>query len=152
MKRARGASMILALFLLVTLAALGAYLLSIYTVQQQTTTQDESGQRASQAARAGLEWGAYQVLRQSGSTFTTGCNGTVSPATTVQLVTFTAASGSLGGFYARVTCTTFGTETEGAATVRTYKIISTGCNDPNCAAPALGPMYVERELQVSLAN
>jgi MSHA biogenesis protein MshP len=152
MTRARGASMILALFLLVTLSALGAFLLSIYAVQQQTTTQDELAQRAYQAARGGLEWGVYQLLRKSTSGFTTACNGTVSPAETVQTIPFGATSGSLSGFYAKVTCTTFGTETEGGTTVRTYKVKATGCNDANCTSPTLTPTYVERELQVSLAN
>jgi len=148
MKRVRGASMILALFLLVTLSALGAYLLSIYTVQQQTTTQDELAQRAYQAARTGLEWGAYQLLRQSGGAFTAACNG----GTTTQTIPFTAASGNLNGFSVRVTCTTFGTEIEGGVTVRSYRVTARGCNQADCASPTLGPNYVERELQASLAN
>lgn len=51
-----------AIFILVILAALGAYALSISSVQQVTSTQDVQGSRAYQAARAGVEWGIYQVL------------------------------------------------------------------------------------------
>jgi len=51
-----------AIFILVILAALGAYALNITSVQQSTSTQDVQGARAYQAARAGVEWAAYQVL------------------------------------------------------------------------------------------
>lgn len=144
----RGASIVLALFLLVTLSALGAFLLTIYSVQQQTTTQDELAQRAYQAARAGIEWGGYQLLRQPSGAFTAACNG----GTETQTITFSTASGNLSGFTARVTCISFGTETEGSATVRSYRLTARGCNDPNCAAPTLGPFYVERELQAAMTN
>jgi len=140
--------MILALFLLVTLSAVGAFLVTIYTVQQQTTTQDELAQRAYQAARAGMEWGTYQLLRQSGGAFTTACNG----GSTTQTISFTAASGNLAGFSVRVTCTSFGSEIEGSATVTSYRIVARGCNQANCAAPTLGPNYVERELQAAIVN
>ena len=51
-----------AIFVLVILAALGAYALNITSVQQATSTQDVQGSRAYQAARAGVEWAAYQTL------------------------------------------------------------------------------------------
>jgi MSHA biogenesis protein MshP len=143
-----GASMILALFLIVTLAGVGGFLVSIYTVQQQTTTQDELAQRAYQSARAGLQWGAYQLLRQSGGAFTLACDA----GSTTQTISFTAASGNLSGFSVRVTCTSFGSQVEGAETVRSYRVVARGCNQANCAAPTLGPFYVERELQATVAN
>lgn len=52
-----------ALFIIVTLAAIGTYLLTVSTGQVAAATQDEQGARAYQAARAGIEWGAYQVLK-----------------------------------------------------------------------------------------
>jgi hypothetical protein len=72
--RARGFALILAVFLIVSLAAIGAYLLTVSNVQVATGVMDEQGARAYQAARAGLEWGAYQVLQNSGGSFaTTNC-------------------------------------------------------------------------------
>ena len=47
--RERGFSLILAIFLLVSLAALGAYLLTISTLQQESSAADELGARAYQA-------------------------------------------------------------------------------------------------------
>jgi len=51
-----------AIFLLVILAALAAFLVTISTTQNVTSAQDAQGARAYQAARAGIEWGLYQVL------------------------------------------------------------------------------------------
>ncbi|MDI1361652.1 hypothetical protein [Methylotenera sp.] len=61
-----------AIFILVILAALGAYALNITSVQQNTSLQDTQGTRAYQAARAGVEWAAYQVLNP-GSTALVNC-------------------------------------------------------------------------------
>ncbi|MGH8637940.1 MAG: agglutinin biogenesis protein MshP, partial [Burkholderiales bacterium] len=65
LRRARGFALVLAVFLLVSLAAIGAYLLSVSNVQVETGIRDEQAARAYQAARAGLEWGAYRVLSAS---------------------------------------------------------------------------------------
>ena len=51
-----------AIFLLVILAALAAFLVNISTTQNMTSAQDIQGARAYHAARAGVEWGLYQVL------------------------------------------------------------------------------------------
>ena len=51
-----GFASIAALFLLVVLAALGAFMVSISSSQQLTSAQDIQGSRAYWAAKAGLEW------------------------------------------------------------------------------------------------
>jgi len=61
-----------AIFILVILAGLGAYALNITSVQQNTSLQDTQGTKAYQAARAGVEWAAYQVLNP-GSTTLVNC-------------------------------------------------------------------------------
>lgn len=134
--RIRGFALILALFLIVGLAAIGAYLLSVSNVQVETGVMDEQGARAYQAARAGLDWGAYRVLR----------NATCPGATTIGPL-----PAALSGFYAEVTCTSFGLETEGGATVTTFRIVSTGCNATPCSSGS-GATYVERQLQLTVAN
>ena len=62
----RGFALVSAIFLLVVLAALGAYMMDFSSVQHSTSTQDVNGTRAYQAARAGMEWGVYQILRNPG--------------------------------------------------------------------------------------
>ena len=52
-----GFAAIAALFLLVVLAALGAFMVSFSNTQHVTSAQDVQGSRAYWAARAGLEWG-----------------------------------------------------------------------------------------------
>lgn len=52
----RGFAAITAVFILVVLAALGAFMVSTSTSQQLTSAQDIQGSRAYWAARAGIEW------------------------------------------------------------------------------------------------
>jgi len=138
LRRARGFALVLALFLIVSLGAIGAYLLTVSNVQVESGIMDEQGARAYQAARAGLDWQAYRVLRV----------GICDPGPTVIALPF-----DLTGFYAEVTCTAFGLESEGGTPVSTYRIVSTGCNPaaPPCAS-GTGATYVERQLQLTVAN
>jgi MSHA biogenesis protein MshP len=53
----RGFAAIAAIFLVVGLASLGAFMLTLSNTQQLTSAQDVQGTRAYWAARAGLEWG-----------------------------------------------------------------------------------------------
>lgn len=140
LRRARGFALILALFLIVSLAAIGAYLLSVSNVQVESGIKDEEGARAYQAARAGLDWGAYRVLRAG------ACAGTTT-------ITFPTGGPSdfLAGFYAEVACTSNPPENEGGAAITTYSIVSTGCNATPCASGS-GAAYVERQLQLTVAN
>src|SRR5450830_1394703 len=57
----RGFAAISAIFLVVILAALGAFMLTFSNTQQLTSAQDLQGTRAYWAARAGLEWGIGSV-------------------------------------------------------------------------------------------
>lgn len=133
-KRAQGFALVLALFLIVSLAAIAGYLLTVSNAQVEAGVMDEQGAHAYQAARAGLEWGAYQVLRAS------NCP----PGPTH--IPFAS------GFRASVTCTAFVPESEAGVTVNTFRITSTGCNDAaGCPGTAV-PGYVERQLQLTVAN
>jgi len=138
LRRRRGFALMLAVFLIVTLAAIGAYVLTISTGQMAAASQDEQATRAYQAARAGIERGIYQVLISS--------NCAVPPS-----IPFTRPG--LSGFYAELTCLQVGiTETEGTASVKVYRITSKGCNASPCSPATPTPTYVERELQVTVAN
>src|SRR5450759_682946 len=67
----RGFSLVSAIFLLVVIAALGTFAVTLSTTQQQSAALDVLGSRAYQAARAGIEWGAYQVLQNNSCLVTT---------------------------------------------------------------------------------
>jgi len=129
--RQRGFSIVSAIFLLVVLSALGAFMLTFSNVQQMTSAQDVQGSRAYQAARTGIEWGAYQILQNSGS---------CAASTTVPL------GGNLSGFNLIVTCNKT-TYTEGGNTVNLYQITATA-NSGTVGSTT----YIERQLQATIAN
>jgi len=140
-QRQRGFLIIAAVFLLVVLAGLVAYLTTVSTTSQAASAADLNSARAYQAARAGIEWGAYQLLRDSGGAFTATCNG----GTATSNLTF-------GDFTATVTCTAGASLSEGASTVRAYRIVSNGCNQPACPTVTTSATYVERELAISITS
>ncbi len=142
--RQSGFVLVLAVFMLVMLAAISAYLLTISNLQVQAAVQDEAGARAYQSARTGIDWGASQILRAPAQAFATAC---VAGATTQTI----ALSGQLAGFSVAVTCQAGAAQTEGASTFRAYNITATGCNQVSCPGTA-GATYVERQLKVSLVN
>ena len=72
-KKQRGFSLVSAIFLLVVIAALGTFAVTLSTTQQQSSALDVMGARAYQAAQAGIEWGAFQVLPNSAAVFATTC-------------------------------------------------------------------------------
>jgi len=127
--------MVTAIFLVVTLAALGAFAMSMFRVQQTSAAFDELGARASQAAEAGIEWGAWQVLRNGGA-----CAGSTN---------LVLPLGSLALFTATVACAS-SAHTEAGNPVTIYRLTTTACNQPAagaCPNPAPGPDYVERQVQ-----
>lgn len=95
----RGVSLVSAIFLLVVLSALGTMMANLFVNQQQSSALDVLGARAYQAARAGVEWGAYQVIQATavGGAFAAACQaGAVTESVTL--------TGSLSGFTVNVSC------------------------------------------------
>jgi MSHA biogenesis protein MshP len=138
----RGASIITAIFLLSVLAMLATFLVSVLGFQQKSTLLDIHGVRATQAARAGIEWGAYQVLR----------GGNVPPAACFGVTNLTFAGTSLGDFTTTVTCTRT-THTELLTTVTMDQITAIACNSPPCpnAAPTNAD-YIERQISTTIGQ
>lgn len=65
-KTQQGFSLVSAIFLLVVLAGLGAAMVSFSTTQNQAQALDVMGSRAYQAASAGVEWAAYNIMTTPG--------------------------------------------------------------------------------------
>lgn len=100
MKRVRlndGVALVSAIFLLVVLAAVGAYMLSVAGVQQSTTNRALLAARAHYAARAGIDWGIHRARHAPG----TMCP--LSPA--VSTTSFTLTGTGFDGFNIAVGCT-----------------------------------------------
>lgn len=106
----RGFTIVSAIFILVVLAALGAFIVTITTTQQISSALDVQGSRAYQAARSGIEWGVYQVQASAAYNFghandpaATSTNLRSCPASPVSFA-FPAAP-TLKGFSVTVNCT-----------------------------------------------
>lgn len=136
----RGFSLITAIFLLVVLGTLGTLMVTFFAAQQQSSALDVMGSRAYQAARAGVEWAAYQV-----STSPANASAPVGCATIFN-------SGTLGGtlapFAVNVTCTPPISAVEGASTIWVYDITSTA----TYGGAAGNPDYVERVISVKIGR
>lgn len=129
-----GIGMVTAIFLLVVMSAIGVAMFTLFNVQQATSSLDELGARAYQAARAGVEWGVYQQLR----------NNSCVASTTFAL----PATSALSGFSVTVKCTQYGSDP-----VTRWVLNANACNMPGpagCPNPGNHPDYVERELEVEL--
>ena len=121
-----GLSIISAIFMLVLLAALAAFMLTFSVVSNVTQAQDIQGSRAYWAARSGLEWGAYRVLQDNACATTTL---------------------TLSGFTVSVTCTLSPPYLEGGSNVNIYRITATANQG------TLGSVgYVERQLQATVGK
>ena len=103
--RQTGFSLVPALFLLVVLAALGIVAVRLSGVQQQTVVLAMQSGRAYAAARAGVDWSAYQAL----------VNGSCASST----INLTEAG--LAGFSVDTSCTST-SHSEGPNTVNIYVI------------------------------
>ena len=129
-RAAQGFAIITAIFILVVLAVLGAFMVNVSTNQHIGSALDVQGVRAYQTARAGIEWGLYQQLINS------SC---------VASSSFTPTATTLTSFKVTVTCTA---TTNGGPTV--YTITSTACNDMGgCPSASPNSLYVERRLDVT---
>lgn len=150
-RRSTGFTMVSALFILVVLAALGAALAKISQRQQLGSAAEIDAARAYQSARAGLEWGAFQVLRNPAP-----------PAAAPACFSTTSFNppGSLSALTVTVSCTrtpASGTLSDGATSLAFYQLVATACNAPSSgacpstASPA-ATTYVERQISQTVAR
>ena len=140
-RKARGFAMAVIIGLLAVLGILGTSLVVISNTQQVGSALDIQGVRAYHAARAGIEWGMFHVLR----TGFAGCAGIHG-----KTVVFT---GNLAGLRATLACTET-VHQEGTGNVTMVAITATACSDSVCptAATPPPPTYVERQLRIAVAR
>lgn len=143
----RGFSLVSAIFLLVVIAALGTFAVTLFTTQQQSSALDILGSRAYQASRAGVEWGAYQVLQNASGINAGGINCAVLPASAaVNSVTMASAATTLQDFTTAVSCNSAAVS-EASTTVTLYQLTSIASQ-----GAAATSTYVEREISVTIAR
>jgi MSHA biogenesis protein MshP len=128
--RQRGAALVVAVFLLVVLAALGAFAVRLALMQQQTVDSALLASQAFQAARSGIAWAAHRAI-----------NGGWCATATLALT-----EGGAAGFRVDVACTQSG-HVEGGTTVDVYII------DVLAEWGTYGdPDYVSRRLEAKIAD
>ena len=132
--------MVSVLFIVVVLAALGAAIASVSTRQHLGSAAEVESARALQAARAGLEWAAFQVLRNPAPPAAApACFNTASvSATGLTQYTITVSCSRTAG-------------TDGSTTMAFYQLTANACNAPSsgsCPNTSASPSntYVERQL------
>ena len=116
-KRQKGASLVAAIFILVVLASLGGYMVSISGTQHFTTLHALQGAKAYHAARSGIEWGVSRVSS------TSACSDT---------------NFNIDGFAVVVECQNEGTYNEGGNELHVFTITAIATSgtigSPNYAA------------------
>lgn len=132
--RAKGFMLPVAIFLLVTLAALVGYAMRLSVLAQVGTIQDVQGANAYLAARAGVEWAAYQVLAP-GSNAIQSCPAVPAPFT-------------INGFNIVLTCNRSVPKDKGnTQDIGIYSITSTAS-----IGVAGSQDYIERRIAVTLSR
>ena len=104
-RRERGAALIVAVFLLVVLAGLGAFAVRLSLMQQQTVNSALLAEQALHAARSGVAWAAHRALNDG------WCSST----------NFALTEAGASGFAVDVSCTQ-STHVEAGAMVDVYLI------------------------------
>jgi MSHA biogenesis protein MshP len=146
--RSRGFALAAAIFLLVILTLLGAFIINISAGQHIGQALDIEGERAWQAANAGMDWTRYEIAASGACPANTTWGGS-------QYSLAFPGTQTLTSFAATVECYLVeSTNVNGVAT-SVFEIRVTACNRPQAAEPrcpgdaasiaSLG--YVERQLQ-----
>lgn len=110
----RGFSLVSAIFLLVVVAALGAFAVTISTTQHQSEAMEVMSARAYQAALAGIEWATFNVVNLQPVSAAAPWAGCVPGAAVV-------AGGNLAAFAITVNCNAV-SAVEGASTIWIYDV------------------------------
>jgi MSHA biogenesis protein MshP len=139
-KLQRGFSIVTAIFLLVVLAGLGAAMLTFSNIQHQSSAMDVLGSRAYQAARAGIEWAAYQVVISPASS-------TTPTAACVSNYPLGALGGTLAPFTVTVDCSA-ASAVEGTSTIWIYSVTASAVT----GGSAGDPNYVERVISTKMGR
>ena len=89
----RGFSLVTAIFLIVVIALLAGFMVTIGSIQKTTTAFSMVGSRANFAAVSAVEWGAHHVLNVGGG-----------PTCFASPTTFTVSGGASGNFSVTLEC------------------------------------------------
>ncbi|MBC8209948.1 MAG: pilus assembly protein MshP [Gammaproteobacteria bacterium] len=139
-----GFSLITAIFLLVVVATLMSYMVNLSVVQHTTMAMSVQGARALQAARAGIEYGAYQALLDPVS-------GPAWCAATPDSLSFDAvAEPALSAFNVTLNCTS-SNHAEGATVVTFFDISALAESGTYAQGANANPDYISRRIRITVS-
>ena len=131
----RGFAIVSAIFLLVVLAGIMAYMVTLTGVQHATSLMSTQGERAHYAARSGIEWAISDLVNRNGAGLNCG------PGAVVLNLT----QGALAGFAVTIQCSstavTEGTTTYNFHALKAFAVVGS----------AGQPGFAQRQLEVSVA-
>jgi MSHA biogenesis protein MshP len=146
LQRMQGVSLVTAIFLLVVLSGLAVAMVTLSTTAQTSSMLDVQGTRAYLAARAGTEWGVYQVTRANGA-----CTALAGPVGSTTSTFALPADGALARMTVTVVCTR---SVDNATQLARYTVRATACNAPGnagCPNPSNSIDYVQRVMHVEFS-
>lgn len=130
------------IFLIVVLGGVAVLLGKVASMEIHESTLDELGAIAKQAAKAGIEWGAFELMSIN-STGTGVCpTELLSAAITLDSAT------TMIGFKDSITCSSYLNN----SLTSVYLITVTACNSAACPAVSPPSTYVERNMTVTLCS
>ncbi|MCK5666153.1 MAG: hypothetical protein KAI17_21835 [Thiotrichaceae bacterium] len=133
-RRQQGFSLVTALFILVVLASLGLYMVTISGAQHQSVNYTLLSARAYQAARSGIEWGIYQTINNG------DCSGFPR--------TIDFSDNGLNGFQTKISCS-LGSYQEKGDHFNIYHLSAVSQSD----SVNFGSLsYVSREILITITD
>ncbi len=133
----KGFSLLTAIFLLVVVAGLVGYMVSLAVVQHSTQAMAVQGARALQAARSGLDYAARRAL-ESG----------ICPAS--EMLSFAGDEAALRAFRVTLQCSA-STHVEADSTVNVYRITALAESGSYAQGGLASPDYVARRLRMTVS-
>jgi MSHA biogenesis protein MshP len=134
-RRQRGVSGMMVLAAIVLLGGLSAWAVGLASAASDAGAQAIAGARARQAAGAGIDWARWR-LRVPAAPACAATQNVVLP-------------GVQGNWTVTTRCTLLGTYTEGAASVRRWRVSADACNQPQagtCPAALPSAGYAQASL------
>ena len=137
-----GFSLVVAIFLLVVVSGLIAYMVNLTAVQHSTLALSVQGARAMQAARSGLDYAIFQV-NQPGGTCGDVAGSIGFPASAPELETFTV----------QLTCnsTTHSEDPVGGSSFDVFELTATAVAGNYIRAGFASPDYVSRQIRATIS-
>lgn len=146
--RQKGFSLVSAIFLLIILAALGAYMVTIGGTSRATSTAALQGARAYQAARSGIEWTVYTITTANAinqAAARAACNG--GSPNDIDGNNFTLNVSGLSNFTVTLECDLTTHSQQGSDNITVYTIMSTARTGGSYGDPD----FVQRRITATIS-